>query len=55
MDKLLHENHLLHERFDKLEERVIYLYLKKNIYIYIVVFSFVLSVNNGLLMNKFIY
>jgi hypothetical protein len=32
MDKLLHENHLLHERFDKLEERVIYLYFKQKIY-----------------------
>jgi hypothetical protein len=35
MDKLLHENHLLKERFDKLEERVIsyyyFMFLKKNI------------------------
>jgi hypothetical protein len=49
MDKLLNENQTLKERFDKLEERVIYyFYFFRSIF-------FSSSVNDGLLMNKFIY
>jgi len=38
MEKLLNENHTLKERFDKLEERVIYYY-----YYFCVMFSFKVS------------